>query len=143
MKKSHIIALLAIGGLIAFIISTSASYSTYETFSTAYSNSGKNFQVVGLLSLDKPLHYDPEKDANYFTFYMKDNNGEESKVVYRGPKPQDFERSEQIVLTGRMGEEEFLAEKILLKCPSKYIEEGVEGGEYENKEYKAVGSSNL
>ncbi|MEZ4884591.1 MAG: cytochrome c maturation protein CcmE [Chitinophagales bacterium] len=139
MKKSHIIALLAIGGLIAFIISTSSSYSTYETFSTAHSNSGKNFQVVGLLSADKPLHYDPEKDANYFTFYMKDKNDEERKVVYRGPKPQDFERSEQIVLTGKMGDEEFMAEKILLKCPSKYIEEGVEGGELEEKEYEAAG----
>jgi len=41
--------------------------------------------------------------------------------VFNGAKPQDFERSEQIVLTGKMKGDEFLASKILMKCPSKYV----------------------
>lgn len=124
MKNTHIAALIIIGCLIAYIVSTSSSYSTYETFATAYSQSGKDFQVVGLLEKDKEMYYNPEEDANYFSFYMKDNNNSIKKVVYRGTKPQDFERSEQIVLTGHMEGEDFLASKILLKCPSKYTEEG-------------------
>ncbi len=60
--------------------------------------------------------------ANYFAFYMRDNQGLESKVVFNGSKPQDFERSEQIVLTGKMIGNEFHASKILMKCPSKYEE---------------------
>lgn len=34
--------------------------------------------------------------------------------------PQDIEKSEQIVLIGKMKGEEFHATEILMKCPSKY-----------------------
>jgi cytochrome c-type biogenesis protein CcmE len=40
-------------------------------------------------------------------------------------KPQDFERSEQIVLTGKMKGDEFVATDILMKCPSKYKDEEI------------------
>ena len=43
-------------------------------------------------------------------------------MVYFNPKPQDFERSEQVVITGNMKNDVFVADKILLKCPSKYTE---------------------
>lgn len=124
--------------MIAYIVSTAGSYSTYETFATAYSESGKEFQVAGLLAKDKPMEYNPEKDPNYFVFYMTDNAGEVRKVVYRSPRPQDFERSEQIVTTGKMVGDEFHASKILLKCPSKYIEEGVDGTKSEFKEFSST-----
>ena len=39
---------------------------------------------------------------------------------YNGTKPNDFERSEQIVIIGKMKGEEFAASGILMKCPSKY-----------------------
>ena len=57
---------------------------------------------------------------------MRDNQGLESKVVFNCSKPQDFERSEQIVLTGKMIGNEFHASKILMKCPSKYTKDEVE-----------------
>ncbi len=139
MKKSHIAALLVIGALIAYIIGTSANYSTYESFATANSNAGKEFQVVGVLAEGKEMHYNPEEDANRFTFYMIDENNETRKVVYFGAKPTDFERSEKIVLTGKMQGEEFHATKILLKCPSKYIEDQLdEKGYYSPKPAASV-----
>ena len=61
-------------------------------------------------------------DANVFTFYMVDNKGMECKVVLHKNKPQDFERSEQIVLIGQMNGQQFEASDILMKCPSKYNE---------------------
>ena len=54
------------------------------------------------------------------------NKGQERKVVFTGTKPQDFERSEQIVLTGQMVGNEFKASSILMKCPSKYNNDKVE-----------------
>jgi len=57
---------------------------------------------------------------------MKDNKGEERKVVFTGTKPEDFERSEQLVLTGTMVGQEFHASKILMKCPSKYTQDKLE-----------------
>jgi cytochrome c-type biogenesis protein CcmE len=44
-------------------------------------------------------------------------------VIYAAPKPQDFEKSEKIVLVGSMHSDKvFYCDKILLKCPSKYQE---------------------
>lgn len=59
----------------------------------------------------------------FFTFYLYDNNGNERKVLLNKAKPQDFDKSEQIVIIGKMKGEEFIASDILLKCPSKYADE--------------------
>jgi len=41
------------------------------------------------------------------------------------PKPQDFELSEEIVVTGSIQGDEFVGKDILLKCPSKYKDEEI------------------
>ncbi|TSJ39485.1 cytochrome c maturation protein CcmE [Mucilaginibacter corticis] len=125
MKKSSIFGLVVIAIAIAVIISVYSNSSTYGSFKDA-ANTNSELHVVGHLNKDKKLVYDATKDANYFSFYMKDNNGEECKVVFTGSKPQDFERSEQIVLTGKMEGNEFHAMHILMKCPSKYTKDQVE-----------------
>jgi cytochrome c-type biogenesis protein CcmE len=125
MKKSSIFGLVIIAIAIAVIISVYSSSSTYGSFKDAQT-SNNELHVIGHLVKDKQLYYDATKDANYFSFYMKDNKGEECKVVFSGTKPQDFERSEQIVLTGQMLGSEFHAKHILMKCPSKYTQDKVE-----------------
>jgi cytochrome c-type biogenesis protein CcmE len=122
MKKSSIFGIVIIAVAIAVIISTYSNTSTYGSFNEA-KETHSELHVVGHLNKSKELFYDATKDANYFSFYMKDNKGEECKVVYSGTKPQDFERSEQIVLTGKMKGNEFHASKILMKCPSKYTDD--------------------
>jgi cytochrome c-type biogenesis protein CcmE len=71
------------------------------------------------------MYYNPEKDPNYFSFFIRDKDGVEKKVILLREKPQDFELSEQIVITGKMKAEEFIATDILLKCPSKYKDEEI------------------
>lgn len=126
MKKTYIIAaILMIGGM-AVLMSSSNELSTYSDFTEA-DKIETQVKVVGKLSKDKEIYYEPAKDPNYFSFFMKDNNGLERKVVYLAEKPQDFELSEQVVITGRMDKKEdiFLASDMLLKCPSKYKDEEV------------------
>jgi len=125
MKKSSIAGIIIIALAIGIIISTYADSSTYGSFTDAKETESE-LHVVGQLNKEKELYYKPQQDANYFAFYMKDNQGKESKVVFNGSKPQDFERSEQIVLTGKMVGNEFHASKILMKCPSKYTNDQVE-----------------
>ena len=137
MKKTHLALLVVIAVLIGFIISIASDYSSYKTFSTAATNSERDFQIVGNLVKEKPIVYNPELDANIFTFYLKDNNGDMRRVVFHGGKPQDFERSEQIVLTGRMKGGEFYASKLLMKCPSKY-----KNNVSEQREFEAQTTSN-
>ena len=117
-----IIALLA-GGII-MLISASKDMSTYSTFAQVR-KSGEAAKVVGILAKDKPMYYDAEKNPNLFTFYMKDQQGEEHQVTLHASKPQDFELSEQIVATGSFEGESFVASSILMKCPSKYKNEEV------------------
>lgn len=128
MKKSSILGIVLIAVLIAIVISIYGDSSTYASFDEAQKIESE-LHVVGQLNKDKELFYNPTENANYFAFYMVDEEGAERKVVFYGAKPQDFERSEQIVLTGRMVGEEFHASKILMKCPSKYNEEEIEVSE--------------
>lgn len=111
------------GGVI-MLISASKDMSTYSTFEQIR-KAGEPAKVVGTLSKDKPMYYDAEKNANLFTFYMKDQSGEERQVSLNAAKPQDFELSEQIVATGSFEGDVFIASSILMKCPSKYKNEEV------------------
>ncbi|PVY44037.1 cytochrome c maturation protein CcmE domain-containing protein [Pontibacter virosus] len=131
MKKSHIIGIIVIAMAIGIIMTTAGDASTYVSFGDAIElakdgNSTK-VHVVGRLKKDNQGHivgmqYEPMKDPNYFAFTLVDTNRFEQRVVYFNPKPQDFERSEQVVITGNMQNDVFVADKILLKCPSKYTE---------------------
>lgn len=125
MKKSSIILMVIIAVAIAMILVIYTDSSTYSTFTEAKEKNTELY-VVGVLNKEKNLEYDPVKDANLFTFYMYDNDSTECKVVFNGAKPQDIERSEQIVLTGKMEGDKFHASKILMKCPSKYNQDQVE-----------------
>lgn len=120
MKRSYIIALVIIALSIGAIVISIADSSSYATFETAMDNKGKTYHVIGKIDFEKPFEYDPQKDANLFCFYMKDTLGNEKKVVFNNAKPQDFEKAEQIVVVGKMGEADFKAEQVLMKCPSKY-----------------------
>ncbi|MDX1667642.1 MAG: cytochrome c maturation protein CcmE [Saprospiraceae bacterium] len=124
MKKIHIIAIVMIGVAIAILISVAGDMSTYATFEQAV-KTGQRVKVAGQLSKDKEMYYDPAEDPNYFTFYIRDTKGVEKKVVLLAEKPQDFELSEQIVLTGSMKGDEFVATHMLMKCPSKYKDEEI------------------
>ena len=120
MKKSHIIALLVIAAAVAAIISTVADSSTYATFNASSMNEAKVFHVAGKLDKEKERIYNPLTNANVFTFYMKDSEGTGKRVVLNSAPPQDFEKSEQIVVIGKIQGDEFIASSILMKCPSKY-----------------------
>lgn len=133
MKKSSIFGLVVIAIAIAVIISVYSNSSTYGTFGDAQKTSSE-LHIVGHLNKSRELFYDATKDANYFSFYMKDNKGEERKVIFTGSKPEDFERSEQLVLTGQMVGSEFHASKILMKCPSKYTQDKLEVTEVKAKQ---------
>lgn len=123
MKKIHIVILIFVVIAIGVIISLFTNTSTYTDFGAAASNPGKEFHIIGKLVKDKPIVYDSKIDANKFTFFMTDQKGLEKLVVYKGAKPQDFEKSEQVVVIGKFENEQFKASSLLLKCPSKYNED--------------------
>jgi cytochrome c-type biogenesis protein CcmE len=127
MKKTHIIALLVIAVAVAIIITTAGDASSYVTFDQAYkmasSGNTKSIHVVGALKKDNAGHIvGMEKSADMlsFSFVLIDDNNKEQKVYYNEPMPPDFTKSEKVVVIGHYDGDIFMAEKILLKCPSKY-----------------------
>lgn len=125
MRKSAIVGLIIIAISVGVLFSLNANTDTYSNFKEA-SSSQKEEHVMGYWVKSMGTHYDPVKDANRFSFHLKDENGEVKEVIYAGTKPQDFEKSEKIVLIGKMENDKFQASKILMKCPSKYNNQMVE-----------------
>jgi cytochrome c-type biogenesis protein CcmE len=130
MKISHIIALVVIAVAIGIIMTLSSDASTYVSFKEAdemlKNGETKSIHVVGSLKKDangRPVGmiYEPTIDPNHFEFMLIDSLKNERKVVYNQPKPADLDKSEKVVVVGKMqAEGYFSAEQILLKCPSKY-----------------------
>jgi cytochrome c-type biogenesis protein CcmE len=136
MKKTHIFIIAIIAAAAAIIMSTTADASVYVGFGEARQRAAEGnltkVHVVGKLPRDgqqKPmgLQYDPLIDPNYFAFTLVDTNRVAQRVVYNNPKPQDFDKSEQVVITGAMRGDVFMADNILLKCPSKYVKKDLDG----------------
>jgi cytochrome c-type biogenesis protein CcmE len=136
MKKSHLFVMAIIAVAAAIILSTTADASVYVGFGEARQRAAEGnttkVHVVGKLLRDQQqrpidLQYDPVQDPNYFAFTLVDTLQVAQRVVYNSPKPQDFDASEQVVITGNMRGQVFMADKILLKCPSKYVKKDLDG----------------
>ena len=120
MKTIHIVIILVLVVAVAVVISTMTDSSTYSDFTEAGQKQGKELHIIGKLNRAKPMEYDAQHNANQFSFYLIDDKGIEKKVIYNNAKPQDFEKSEKVVVIGYMKGDQFLAKSLLLKCPSKY-----------------------
>ncbi len=124
LKKTSILMVILLIAGIGIILSTVSNLSSYSDFEEAASYPDREFHIIGSLNTEKPVEVEVSKEGNIFSFYMYDRKKTEKKVVFYGEKPQDFEKTEQIVTIGSMKEDVFLASSILLKCPSKYNKEG-------------------
>jgi cytochrome c-type biogenesis protein CcmE len=132
MKKTHILIIIVIAASVGILIATAEDASTYVTFSEAYqmaaSGSKKDIHVVGELKKNAAgdiVGIEEGADKVSFSFVMIDDKGKEQKVNYNQPVPPDFTKSEKVVVIGSYAGEVFNANKILLKCPSKYQEQQV------------------
>jgi len=102
-------------------------------------------QVMGKIDFDK-VEYDSDNTRLHFAIYDVDAQNEETAprlpVVYDGVPPGNFDQATSVVLKGKSdGSGTFVAEQMLVKCPSKYQGEG--GEEYQDmkKHDEAVGAS--
>ena len=123
MKNSYAISIVFISIVIIIIITTfSEARSMYNIGNSSkihvvgQLNKNENNEIQGLIN---------GKNKLSFSFDMIDENGKTESVFYGEPMPPDFLLSEQIVIIGSYNEERFIANEILLKCPSKYTENNI------------------
>ena len=135
MKPKYIIALVIIAVAVGIIILTAGDASTYVNFGQAQQMASEGstspIHVVGQLKKDEAGHIvglENSIDKLSFSFVLIDDNKKEQKVYYNEPMPPDFLRSEKVVVVGAYQGDQFIAKKILLKCPSKYQEQKLDAG---------------
>ena len=93
----------------------------YISFQDAKKRAGEFVQIIGALDKTK----NAEQREKLLSFRMVDSSGTFMDISYEGIKPQNFEQTDKIVLLGAYRDETktFKAEKLLVKCPSKYTRE--------------------
>ena len=130
--RRRVLYALGIGLLLAFagfaFTSFRQTLTPYVSFREARTMD-RNLQVAGALVRGSSSYED-----GALTFAIQEQGtGETMKVVYHGIKPGNFEEAISVVAIGRYqaaGGGALAAEKLLVKCPSKY-----QGVEPETKEY--------
>ncbi|RKX22062.1 MAG: cytochrome c maturation protein CcmE [Candidatus Zixiibacteriota bacterium] len=141
MKAKYII-----GGIIIVVFmiwGASAFFKTtiqYVTIEQAR-NSDKTVQVMGKIDFDD-VNYNTEDSRLEFAIYDAESesktNAETISVVYYGVVPGNFDQATSVVLKGKSENEVFVADQMLVKCPSKYQGEGEEGYQDITKHNKAT-----
>lgn len=117
MKKGYWIAAgLAVAFVLLGLTSFQKTLTPYLSFDEARGSKGI-VQVMG--GLDKRSdRYDTSTQR--LSFELIDEQGGRMPVVYGGTKPANFKDAISIVAIGRYRDGRIEAEKLLVKCPSKY-----------------------
>lgn len=120
-----LIGAVVVGVLLAFLLmSLGEELTIYTDFKTAAQNPSKTFHVVAEWVDREASYYDAQTDR--FVFRAKDTLGTIQWVIYHDPKPINFDAAHRVVLIGQYRDTAFYAEKILMKCPSKYKDTSTE-----------------
>jgi len=123
MKAKYIIGTVII--LIFMVWGASAFFKTtvrYVSIAEA-KKATHSVQVVGKIDFGD-MDYDAQKGRLVFSIYGLDSadtpTSEKLTVVYYGVVPGNFDQATSVLVRGKPGPEGFVAEKLLVKCPSKY-----------------------
>jgi len=123
MKKGYIVAaILAVGFLVLGVTAFWTTLTPYVSFDVAKKTAG-SVQVMGSLERGSE-RYDPASQE--LAFAIVDDHGRALPVIYRGIKPANFKDALSIVAIGHYQSGALHAEKLLVKCPSKYQGQEIE-----------------
>jgi cytochrome c-type biogenesis protein CcmE len=131
MKKTHRYYLFGGVLLLAFAGFSLSSFKQTLTPYVSYEQAREATRIVQVAgALEKgSSSYTAKEEALRFTI-LDPKTRESLRIRYKGLKPANFEDAISIVAIGQYDEasKELVAEKLLVKCPSKY--QGAEVKEY-------------
>jgi cytochrome c-type biogenesis protein CcmE len=130
-KRLYLIGAVLVLSFAAFtLISFRQAITPYVSYEDAMAST-RLVQVAGGLAKES-TQYDETAHQLYFSL-QDPESGKTMRVRYAGIKPGNFEDAVSIVAIGRYqaAENVFNADKLLVKCPSKYQGEGMEEKVYE------------
>ena len=120
LKPLHVIGI----GMIAMAIilgwlGLQSAFRPYTTSIVEAEGSNRSVQLKGFLG--STGKYDAN---NNFVFDLQDETGKKVTVIYPKPRPSNFEQAVSLVVIGKYdaGSKQFMADDMLVQCPSKYAE---------------------
>jgi cytochrome c-type biogenesis protein CcmE len=123
LKPLHLIGIaIIVMAIVLGYYGLQSAFRPYTTSVTEAIDSQRGVQLAGFLYPADLGSYDA---TGNFTFSMQDSTGKVVKVIYPKPKPANFEKAVSIVAIGHydVAKGAFLADDMLVKCPSKYQEQ--------------------
>lgn len=117
MNKRYLIGigLIVVCGIVGFT-AFRGSLTPYVGFAEAQ-QLDRSCQVMGTIEKND-VHYDFAGGVLKFT--ITDEQGHALPIAYHGVKPGNFDQAKSVVCNGRVVNGTFEAERLLVKCPSKY-----------------------
>ena len=122
MNKAYIIGLLVISVAMGFTLWSFKDTMTPYTDIAGARKSASTVQVRGTI-LHDTARYDDGIHA--LRFAIQDDKGVKIDVIYHGAKPEAFDTAKETAAHGMVskdatGQEVFLSDALVVKCPSKY-----------------------
>ena len=107
----------------------------------------RTVQVMGKVDFER-VEYDTDNSRLKFAIYDAEATNAATaprmEVVYYGVVPGNFDQATSVVLKGKPSEDGmFVAEQMLVKCPSKYQGEGDEEYQDMQKHNEATGETGV
>ena len=114
-------ALVTIGVSLAAMVAISVAFvvnaSPYVDVEQALASRGDGLHLLG--TIQKPtVHADPLQRE--ISFDVVDAKGKMMHVDYHGEPISNINEADKVVAVGSVKNREFVANKLLIKCPSKY-----------------------
>lgn len=136
-----IIAVFIVWGASAFLKTTIQYVSLDEA-----TRSERIVQVLGKIDFTK-VNYNTDKGRLEFAVYDAETKdsiaAHRMPVYYYGVVPGNFDQATSVVLKGKTTEGVFVADQMLVKCPSKYQGEGGEYQDIKKHEEATAGKSGV
>lgn len=123
-----------VGGL---MVALAVVYLIYTGISSnaAYFLTVDELHAKGDVMLNRTVRVSGNVDAETIEFNNRDlllsfdvvsENGDRMHAIFNGPKPDQMREGAQAILEGKYDGNTFTADSLLLKCPSRYEEDGIE-----------------
>jgi cytochrome c-type biogenesis protein CcmE len=113
-------AVLLAGALIYTSFSASTQASTPSDL-LASAEPGRSYELTG-----KVVDDSVDRDGERLTFRIRDRDGAASlPVTYEGVVPDPFREGREVIVSGRLEDGTFVAERdsLITKCPSKFTKD--------------------
>lgn len=112
-----VVALVAMGGVVAAFMSNA---SPYVTIAEAKQLRSDRMHLAGDILKETVVN---DYQGHELRFKIKDANGDQILIVHRGEMPSNMGSATRVVAIGGVEGDRFMSKQLLLKCPSRYEEE--------------------